>query len=384
MVYYGLPGPWQSGVEARILAEIDRQVKQLGGSEHVRWEPLPLPRHPDRRDLGQWLDAAGQLQPVETTADWQQRRSCAVAGLQQAMGRLPSESELDPLSVEVLQTESFDSYDRQSIRYGVDSDWPATADLYLPHRRREAPAGPAVLALHPTHAIGKRVVGGEGTGTNRNYAMELAELGFVVLAPDYPSFGDQTNYSFLTDPYLSGSMRAIATHRRGLDLLASHPWVDPQRIGAIGHSLGGHNAIFLAATDERVKATVTSCGWTPFSYYYDGNVTGWTSQRYMPRLRDIFSQRLERLPFDFDELIASLAPRAFFTNSPEADSNFEVAGIRDAEPRIRRVYALYGAEERLEFHYPPAEHDFPEPQRKAAYQFLIRWLGEPLPGGTDD
>ncbi len=384
MVYYGLPGPWQSGVEDRILSEVDHQLRRLEGGREVRWEPLPVPRHPDRRDLGHWLDSSGQLRPVETAADWEHRRSDALAGLQQAMGRLPVPSELDPLTIEILETESFGSYDRQSIRYGVDTGWPATADLYLPHRRREAPAGPAVLALHPTHQIGKRVVGGEGTGTNRNYAMELAELGFVVLAPDYPSFGEQANYSFLTDPYLSGSMRALVAHRRGLDVLASHPWVDPNRLGAIGHSLGGHNAIFLAAADARVKATVTSCGWTPFPYYYGGDVTGWTSQRYMPRLRDVFSQKLERLPFDFDELVASLAPRAFFTNSPEADSNFEVAGIRDAEPRIRSVYALYQAEDQLEFHYPAAEHDFPEPQRQAAYRFLTRWLGEPLRGGADD
>jgi neutral ceramidase len=384
MVYYGLPGPWQSGVEDRILAEVGRQTQRLGGSGEVHWEPLPVPLHRDRRDLSQWLDGAGQLRPIETVADWEQRRADAVAGLQQAMGRLPFADELDPLTIEVLHTEAFASYDRQSIRYGVDSGWPATADLYLPHRRREAPAGPAVLALHPTHAIGKRVVGGEGTGTNRNYAMELAELGFVVLAPDYPSFGDQASYAFLSDPYLSGSMRALVAHRRGLDVLASHPWVDPNRLGAIGHSLGGHNAIFLAAVDARIRATVTSCGWTPFPYYYGGDVTGWTSQRYMPRLRDVFSQDLDRLPFDFDELIASLAPRAFFTNSPEADSNFEVQGIRDAEPKIRSVYALYEAEDRLEFHYPAAEHDFPEPQRQAAYRFLTRWLGEPLQGGPDE
>ncbi len=37
-----------------------------------------------------------------------------------------------------------------------------------------------------------------------------------------------------------------------------------KRIGVIGHSLGGHNAIFTATFDERLKAVVTSCGFTGF------------------------------------------------------------------------------------------------------------------------
>ena len=37
-----------------------------------------------------------------------------------------------------------------------------------------------------------------------------------------------------------------------------------------------------------MKAVVTSCGWTPFGDYYGGNITGWTSDRYMPRLKDAY------------------------------------------------------------------------------------------------
>src|SRR5207237_10887512 len=42
--------------------------------------------------------------------------------------------------------------------------------------------------------------------------------------------------------------------QRSLDVLAQHPLVDPQRIGAVGLSYGGTATLFLAALDERVKA----------------------------------------------------------------------------------------------------------------------------------
>jgi len=46
------------------------------------------------------------------------------------------------------------------------------------------------------------------------------------------------------------------------------------------HSLGGHNTLVLAAFDERVKAMVTSCGFTSMRKYDNGNLTGWGQTLY--------------------------------------------------------------------------------------------------------
>ena len=43
------------------------------------------------------------------------------------------------------------------------------------------------------------------------------------------------------------------------------------------------------------------------------------------------------IPFDFYELVAALAPRAFFSNSPYTDPNFNVSGVWAA------LYALVGS-----------------------------------------
>lgn len=376
MVYYGLPSPWAMSSEDAIVNEVRRQVAQLGGPAVDK--PLTIaPRaYPDHSDLTVWLDDAGQLQQVRTVEHWNRRRADILASMQQVMGRLPTDAELPPLEVRELETKDFENYRRVLVRYSVDVDREASAHLYIP---KQKPAGgttqyPAVLALHPTSNLGKLVVAGEGPLPNRNYAVELAERGYVVLAPDYPSFGDQADYYFHTDRYVSGSMAAIVNHRRGVDLLLQRDDVDSQRIGAIGHSLGGHNAMFVGVFDDRIKAVVSSCGWDPFHFYYGGKIAGWSSDRYMPRIRELYGLDPDKMPFDFYEVAAAIAPRAFFSNSPLHDSNFVADGVKQAEPRIRAVYKLLSAEDRFVVVYPDAEHDFPDDARLHAYGFLDQML----------
>lgn len=90
----------------------------------------------------------------------------------------------------------------------------------------------------------------------------------------------------------------------------------------------------------------------------------------MPRLRDRYQLDLTRVPFDFPELIAALAPRAFFTNSPLHDANFDVEGVRACLASARPIYDLLGVPDRLVAVHPDAEHSFPIAQRLAAYRFL--------------
>ena len=149
------------------------------------------------------------------------------------------------------------------------------AYLYIPKipvakRPAEKHSRPAVVALHPTSvALGKKVVDGQSKLPNRAYARELAERGYVVVAPDYINMGDY-RYDFRKGGYVSATMKGIFNHMRCVDLLQSLDLVDPGRIAAIGHSLGGHNSIFLGVFDPRIKAVVSSCGWTPFHDYYGG------------------------------------------------------------------------------------------------------------------
>ncbi len=208
------------------------------------------------------------------------------------------------------------------------------------------------------------------------YARELAERGYVTLAPDYPNFGEY-KINVYDMGYASATMKAIWNNLRAVDLLCDLDAVDPSRIGVIGHSLGGHNAIFTALLDTRIKAVVSSCGFNAFPFYYNGNIAGWSHQGYMPLLRSRYGLDLKRVPFDFPELIAALAPRAFFTSSPLHDANFEVEGVRTCIAAARPVYELERAGDRLVAIYPDAEHSFPRAARLDAYRFLDRFLAPP-------
>jgi hypothetical protein len=336
-------------------------------------ENAPRPFY--RAELLLYRDGA-ETRPVRTVGDWAKRRAEILENFQQATGPLPELGRLPPLDVRVREQVDGDGFTRLSIDYVADFDGRVTAHLYLPTGLREGERRAAVLALHPTGAPGKDIISGDAGRPNRQYAAELAARGYVVLAPDYPSFGGLADYDFATDRYVSGTMKALVNHIRGVDLLIGRPEVDARRIGAIGHSLGGHNAIFLAACDERVRAAVTSCGWTPFHDYYHGRIAGWTSERYMPLLNTKYGLDPDRVPFDFYGLCAAVAPRALLSCSPVHDDNFDVRGVRKAEFEIRKVYELHGAGERFAVLYPDCAHDFPPDTRDAAYRFLDEALGQ--------
>jgi len=334
--------------------------------------PTVVPSYADHSKLLIMKDERGAERPVKTPQEWGQRRAHILAHVQRVMGDLPDPEMRVALDVKVLKEERTEHYTRQTITYAAEPGDRVPAYLLIPHKLTGR--APAMLCLHQTTRIGKGEPAGLGGLKNLHYAHELAERGYVCLAPDYPSFGDY-EFDFTAPGRLpSGSMKAIWNNLRGVDLLESAPQVDGDRIGCIGHSLGGHNTIFTAVFDQRIKAMVSSCGFTAFHHYYKGNLAGWTSDRYMPRIRTAHANDPNKVPFDFYELVAALAPRPFFINAPTGDHNFEVTGVKKVVAAAQEVYALRGAKENLYVIYPEVGHDFPETVRREAYAFLDKAL----------
>jgi hypothetical protein len=135
--------------------------------------------------------------------------------------------------------------------------------------------------------------------------------------------------------------------------------------------------IFTAAFDSRIKVMVSNCGFTRFHKYYGGDLAGWTSDRYMPLIAERYGCDPDAVPFDFPELIGSLAPRPFLASSPTSDSNFEVEGVRETMAEVATVYKLHGAMDACQANYPDAQHSFPASARDVAYSFIEKWLGRP-------
>lgn len=308
---------------------------------------------------------------IRNRHDWQAAREQTLAGLQAVMGPLPPRPQTPPTVTELVR-EELPAFTRIKLKYLSEGDDYVPAYLLLPKPR--ARRGAAVLCLHQTTKIGKGEPAGLGGNSNLHYAKELAERGYVTLAPDYPYLGEN-NFDPYQHGYVSCSMKGIFNHMRAVDLLQSLPEVDGKRIGCVGHSLGGHNTLFLAAFDQRIKALATSCGFTSFAKYYQGDLTGWSGVRYMPRIAEKYGKSPARMPFDFPSILVALAPRPLFINAPLHDNNFEVSGVQDcvatAKPVYERVFRLPDA---LVANYPDAGHDFPLAIRQQAWAFFDRWL----------
>ena len=337
-----------------------------------RFEPEPRPiAYPEHQDLGYFLDREHRRHSIQTWDDWNTRRTHILDNMQLVMGKLPAATFRPPLDVKYVDEAIIDGgkLRRRELSYQADPFDRVTAYLFLPREeKRQARNGlPAVLALHQTTSAGKDEPAGLAGRANMHYAIELARRGYVVLAPDYPSLGKHT-YDFAANPeYVSGTMKAVWDNIRAVDLLHTLTDVDSDRIGVIGHSLGGHNAMFTAPFDPRIRVIVSSCGFTRF---HKDDVPSWTGPRYMPRISSVYANRADQVPFDFTEIVASFAPRPFLAIAATDDRDFAADGVRDVVRSARIVYDLAGQPDNLQSHYPDSPHDFPPDARRRAYEFL--------------
>lgn len=280
--------------------------------------------------------------------------------MEEVMGRLPHGRRNTPRTA-VLEETDCGSYVRRKFVYTAEEGDDVPAYLLLPKERgRRA----AMLCLHQTVKIGKAEPAGLGGNPNLHYAQELAERGYIALAPDYPGFGDYQTDVYARG-YASATMKGIWNHMRAVDLLASMPQVNRQRIGAIGHSLGGHNSLFVATFDPRIRAVVSSCGFTSFRRYMGGDLTGWTHKGYMPRIATMYGKSPERMPFDFSDILRALKNRRVFVNAPLHDANFDVRGVREC--------VAAAGPGRITVEYPDCAHEFPPAVREKVYGWLGAW-----------
>jgi dienelactone hydrolase len=243
-----------------------------------------------------------------------------------------------------------------------------------------APA-PGILCLHQTTrdpAIGKREPAGLEGDPEFAYGYELAQRGFVTLMPDYPKFGTYpVTESDIYDGfgYESITLKALVNHSTALSFLANLDRVDRDKLGCLGHSLGGSNTLFLTCFDERIKVIAVSCGFSTFAAYAEHrpqqNLQGWSRpDKYMPLIHTQFQDDPTLMPFDFPELMSYLAPLPMFINAPQYDDVFPFQGVEHTLLQFTELYNVLGLSDRFEAHSPEVAHSFPEEIRDRAYRFI--------------
>lgn len=324
------------------------------------------------------------LAGVHSPEDWQARRRelrqryLALIGDEQ-------KPQKPPLDLRVHEDKVVDGrYRRLRISYNVEADERAHAYLGIPLEL--SGKAPAVVALHGTYAEGAKQAAGLIDNPDKAYLDHLCCRGYVVIAPEHFVSGErvppegpyETGRFYRKHPQWTAVGKFTYEHSIAVDVLQSRAEVDRERIGAIGHSLGGHGAFFLAAYDERVQAAACNCGASFLRHNPD--VEAWARDRWYVYLKPIRPGLLrgELPPIDFHEIIALIAPRAYL----------DVSALNDGNPLTQRqrvlmlmkiadVYELLGKADRFGFFVHGRGHSVPHESRELIYAFLDAHLKPP-------
>lgn len=289
--------------------------------------------------------------------------------------RKPARPEPELVVHETVDVEGL--YQRKLISYQVEADERAHAYLGVPHGLTGPVAG--VVALHGTFPQGKERAAGLVDTPDKAYLDHLCRRGYVVIAPDHfvaghripPEGPYETARFHEKHPDWTAVGKFTYEHSIAIDVLQQQPEVIPERIGVMGHSLGGQGTIFLAAYDDRIAAAACNCA-APFFRHWSA-VEHWSRDRwyvYFKHLREgLLAGQLP--PIDFHEIISLIAPRPYL----------DLFGLNDGDPLTQRqrvlmltkcadVWDLTGAPANFAFYCHGRGHSIAHESRELLYGWL--------------
>lgn len=358
-----------------ILAVIVMPLSDLTvRAADVNWlvEIQKAPANPPREGLGKVMpllvDDGGHT--INTRAGWEDQRKKVRNEWLKFLGPMPEPR--PAVKLDVLKTEPLEGVVRQLVRYEGEPELFVEGYLLTPTAANNSGKKRAgIVALHQTtNASIDEIAGVSGPGSMQ-IGLKLAKRGFVVFCPrcflwqNVKDLNEAVAKHRVRHPNSLGMAKMLYDAMRGVDVLASLPDVDANRIGAVGHSLGAKEALYLAAFDERVKAAVASEGGTAF------RSTNWDAPWYLgPAIRD------ENFSLNHHQLLAFMAPRPFLilggeSGSGAADGNRSWPLLEAALP----VWRLYGEPTRLGLLNHRQGHSIPEP----VFERTAEWLETYLP-----
>ena len=298
-----------------------------------------------------------------------------------AIGGLPEER--SPLNVQCTGTLDRGAFTIEKLIYESLPGFYVTAALYLP--KGIVSAQPAVVFVHGHSDLGKAYP------VYQAVCVDLASNGFVVLAVDPPGQGERFQYfdpekgeriigGCTTEHTYAGLQftlagASIGRHfiwdvMRGVDYLETRPEVDPTRIGLTGNSGGGTQSCLLMMSEPRFAASV------PCTFVM-------TLESYMKTGQAQDSEQIVPGCFvngpDHDDYITAMAPKPVLVGAAAYDY-FPIEGAIEAVERAKRIYALYGAEDKVDIAIGPTRHEYSPPLREAC----VNWYKRHFRGESPD
>lgn len=334
-----------------------------------------------------WTDTFGT-----SFADW---RTEARDVLMECMQQLPPA----PASyqIELLATEARGGYEARKILFNV-SEW-SRIPAYLLVPEGKGPF-PAVIMLHDHGAhfsIGKEkmvrpflvddeVYADADDWAKRCYDAQytgdyFAQHGYVVLAIDALFWGERgrkEGVDYDVQQALASNLLQMGTSWGGVitmddvrsaEFLSSLPEVDPERIGALGFSMGAHRSWMLAAATDKVKVAGSVCWMNTTQHLMtmtnNQNKGGSAYSMIIPGIRRF-------MDYPHVASIACPKPSLFFNGS--RDKLFPVEGVKDAFAEMEKVWQSQQAADKLVTKIWDEPHFFSKPMQKETLDFFDKWL----------
>jgi hypothetical protein len=247
-------------------------------------------------------------------------------------------------------------------------------NFYYPSAAKPTHKLPAVIWLCPFNtSVGYTIHYLYGDIPHLRFAKE----GFLVFAFDPIGTAERQEERrtfYDRNPAWSLMGQMVLDARHAIDAALANPDVDPKRIYLVGDAMGGLAGTLTAALDDRVAGVASVAGFTPFRTDTDTCGTGGI-RRYshlygwLPRL-GAFVGHEDKVPVDFNEIIAAIAPRRVLVLSPTMDWHETHQDVQKAVDMARKAYDLLGAGKQLQMESPVRMLQFDEPTQTD----VVKWL----------
>lgn len=315
--------------------------------------------------------------------------------LMECMENIPSAPEAYDL--EVTDRERREGYEARKIVFNLSGWCRVPAYLLIPDG--EGPF-PAIVLLHDHGAhfsIGKEkmvrpfhvapeIMKDADQWVDRYYDGQytgdyLARHGYVVLAVDALLWGERgrkEGASYDVQQALASNFLQMGTswgafiHMddvRSTEFLASLPFVDKERVGCLGFSMGAYRSWMLGALTDAVRASASVCWMNTTEYLMtptnNQNKGGSAYAMLVPGLRRYL---------DYPHVASIACPKPTLLFNGTRDKLFPVEGVNDAYREMESVWKSQGASDRLVTRLWNETHFFNREMQQAVLAFFDRWL----------
>jgi dienelactone hydrolase len=296
------------------------------------------------------------------------------------LGGFPSQrASLNPITIE---TREYPGYRREKVIF--DSREGASVLAYFLIPTGKTGKMPAVICV-PGHGRGvDDIVGIDDKGRDRtdksgyqhDFAIQMAEAGVAAVAIEPMGFGCRRDPENIKRGLGRSSCQPVAGTAllvgqtmigwrvydvmRTIDLIATRPELDANRVGCMGISGGGTCTVFSAAVEPRIRAALVS-GYLNSFRDSIGSIAH-CIDNYVPGILNWAEM------YDVAGLIA---PRPLFVESGRQDDIFPIEASIESFRKVSEVYGAFGAADRAEQEVFDRDHSF---WGKKGIPFLVRHL----------